>query len=157
MRTLVIGSLLSGMLPVAVMSSTAAAGVDRARAGPAHDDGGAGHACLVRAPVPVAWITLSGMTDGMSCGGEVIAFARLEQASGRARLLAHVRRDAGRARSAAFELVAMTHAMPGVPIGLTWDGGLAVTANNYRQAERRLATQLGERQGDARADRSRGP
>jgi hypothetical protein len=33
---------------------------------------------------------------------------------------------------------------PGVPVGVTWDGGLAITFSDYRAAERRLAKAVAE-------------
>ncbi len=33
---------------------------------------------------------------------------------------------------------------PGTPVGVTWDGGLAITFSDYRAAERRLAKALAD-------------
>jgi hypothetical protein len=44
-----------------------------------------------------------------------------------------------RTHALAKDLCATLCDAPGVPIGVTWDGGLAITASDYRAAERRLA------------------
>ena len=39
----------------------------------------------------------------------------------------------------AARVVELARQQPGMPVGLTWDGGMAITANDYSAAERRLA------------------
>ncbi len=36
-------------------------------------------------------------------------------------------------------VIDLARQQPGMPVGLTWDGGMAITANDYSAAERRLA------------------
>ena len=49
----------------------------------------------------------------------------------------------------AERVVALARQQPGMPVGLTWDGGMAITANDYTAAERRLAAYRADPQGYA--------
>lgn len=44
--------------------------------------------------------------------------------------------------SAYAQVLQMAESMPGVPLGLTFDGGIAVTATDYRLAEQRWQAQV---------------
>lgn len=46
-------------------------------------------------------------------------------------------------------VLALARQQPGMPVGLTWDGGMAITANDYTAAERRLAAYRADPQGYA--------
>lgn len=46
-------------------------------------------------------------------------------------------------------VLALARRQPGMPVGLTWDGGMAITANDYTAAERRLAAYRADPQGYA--------
>lgn len=50
----------------------------------------------------------------------------------------------------AARVVALVQQQPGMPVGLTWDGGMAVTATDYTDAERRLAAYRADPHGYAR-------
>lgn len=54
----------------------------------------------------------------------------------RAWLVYEVQPEAG----VASRVLALARQQPGMPVGLTWDGGMAVTAGDYTAAERRLET-----------------
>ena len=49
----------------------------------------------------------------------------------------------------AARVVELARQQPGMPVGLTWDGGMAITANDYSAAERRLAAYRADPQGYA--------
>ncbi len=49
----------------------------------------------------------------------------------------------------AERVVELARQQPGLPVGLTWDGGMAITANDYTAAERRLAAYRADPQGYA--------
>lgn len=49
----------------------------------------------------------------------------------------------------AARVMALARQQPGMPIGLTWDGGMAITATDYRAAEKRLAAYRADPQGYA--------
>ena len=53
------------------------------------------------------------------------------------------------AAKVAQRVVALALQQPGMPVGLTWDGGMAVTANDYAHAERRLQAYRDDPQGYA--------
>lgn len=57
------------------------------------------------------------------------------------RLAALTGADAERCNALAHALRTTLAANPGVPVGVTWDGGFAITFQDYRAAERRLAAQ----------------
>lgn len=44
---------------------------------------------------------------------------------------------------------ALARQQPGMPVGLTWDGGMAITANDYTAAERRLVAYRADPRGYA--------
>lgn len=62
------------------------------------------------------------------------------------RLRKRVLRDAmaGSGQDALKQIGAFMLQMPGAPIGLTWDGGMAITAGDYDAAEKRHAVYLKE-------------
>lgn len=49
---------------------------------------------------------------------------------------AHIRRNDYPDQRAAAGVVELLHRYPSTPIGLTWNGGIAITRNDYRFAER---------------------
>ena len=50
---------------------------------------------------------------------------------------------------AALRVVTLAVQQPAVPVGLTWDGGMAITATDYSDAERRLAAYRADPKGYA--------
>ncbi|GAB2506743.1 hypothetical protein [Lysobacter humi (ex Lee et al. 2017)] len=123
----------------------AAAGAPQARAMP-----GPRRICIDDAPAPVAWVALTQVDATQACRGRVIPLDDIAGARARRHLRRHVRHDASPARDALREILLLLPEMPGVPLGLTWDDGIAVTAGDYRHAERRLAAYLRDPQAYAR-------
>ena len=64
------------------------------------------------------------------------AFMRAVEADEAFELVHEVQPEAG----VASRVLALARQQPGMPVGLTWDGGMAVTAGDYTAAERRLET-----------------
>ena len=55
-----------------------------------------------------------------------------------ARLRGWLRHEVQPAADVATRVVVLARQRPGSPVGLTWDGGMAITANDYKAAEQRL-------------------
>ena len=67
----------------------------------------------------------------------------------RAQLRRWILHDSMPGMDAAARVVELALQEPGLPVGLTWDGGMAITANDYAAAERRLAAYRTDPQGYA--------
>ena len=66
-----------------------------------------------------------------------------------ARLRSWMRHEVQPAADVATRAVALARQQPGLPVGLTWDGGMAITASDYRAAEQRLRAYEADPQGYA--------
>ncbi len=103
------------------------------------------HVCIDSTSSP-AW-TLMYATADAGCSKkemERVTVKDFQSSAVRSRLRARVLRDAmaGTGQDALTQIGAFLVRMPGAPIGLTWDGGMAITYNDYNAAEKRHAAYL---------------
>lgn len=98
------------------------------------------HVCIDTRSSP-AW-TLMVATAEAGCakkGMERVALSEFGSPAVRQRLRTRVLRDALPGHDALRQIGLYLKQMPGAPIGLTWDGGMAITATDYRAADLRHA------------------
>lgn len=120
------------------------------------DANAAGHAvaaiCLDTAQP--AWALLYGVLPqdaGRACAHPDMArVQRGEFAALQRRLRGWLVHESQPDADVAARVVALVQQQPGMPVGLTWDGGMAVTATDYTDAERRLAAYRADPRGYAR-------
>lgn len=89
-----------------------------------------------------AWILLYGLShdDPDACAQPEMERVAVHELPGlRRRLQTWLIREEQRESRIVDRVLALVGGQPGIPMGLTWDGGLAVTANDYSAAARRLA------------------
>lgn len=105
------------------------------------------HVCIDTTSSP-AW-TLMYATADTGCAKkdmERVTVKDFASPALRQRLRTRVLRDAmaGSGQDALKQIGAFVLQMPGAPIGLTWDGGMAITHTDYMAAEKRHAAYLKE-------------
>lgn len=146
---------MAGLLLAAAMALPASAGVQAVNGAPDPGlrigDPSAGvrvtHVCVDTASSP-AWVLSYGLTDGSApCARADLRKLSLAQYTGaafRGEMQAWMKHQAYPDMDVLAQIAEFIAQMPGAPIGLTWDGGMAITANDYDAAEKRHAQYLAD-------------